>query len=131
MGAPLFRRFASFRELIQPGQLPDIKLLTNGIEVETSCDGKRTVNLDPGYLSVANVIIATTKNHYHRVPLHKGIYGHMEYVIKKKNTLTPLEWTYPDFRSSAYMDFFNRLIRLFKADIGRPPPLRESAEKIE
>jgi len=114
MGSPLFRRFASFKDLIQPEQLPGIKLLTNRIEIETACEGKRTVNLDPGFLSAANVIIATSKNHYHRVPLQKGIYAHMEYVIKKKNTLTPLEWTYPDFRTPGYMDFFNRLIRLYK-----------------
>ena len=119
MGIPLFRRFVSFKELIEPVQLPDIKLLANRIEDETACDGKRTVNLDPGYLSAANVIIATTKNHYHRVPLQKGIYAHMEYVIKKKNTLTPLEWTYPDFRTQQYTDFFNRLIRLFKENICR------------
>ncbi len=119
MGVPLFRRFVSFKELIEPVRLPDIKLMTNGIEVETVCNGKRTVNLDPGYLSAANVIIATTKNHYHRVPLQKGIYAHIEYLIKKKNTLTPLEWTYPDFRTPGYMDFFNRLIRLFKENIGR------------
>jgi hypothetical protein len=119
MGFPLSRRFVSFKELIEPVRLPDIKLMTNKIEGETACNGKRTVNLDPGYLSAANVIIATTKNHYHRVPLQKGIYAHMEYVIKKKNTLTPLEWTYPDFRTPQYMDFFNRLIRLFKENIGR------------
>lgn len=114
MGAPLYRRFVSFEELIDPGQLPDIKLLTNKIEGETARNGKRTVNLDPGYLSHANVIIATAKNHYHRVPLQKGIYAHIEYVIKKKNTLTPLEWTYPDFRSPGYMDFFKQMIPLFK-----------------
>jgi hypothetical protein len=60
MGGPLFRRFVSFKELIEPVRLPDIKLMTNRIEDETACNGKRTVNLDPGYLSAANVIIATT-----------------------------------------------------------------------
>ncbi|HLP60767.1 MAG TPA: DUF4416 family protein, partial [Candidatus Deferrimicrobium sp.] len=58
-------------------------------------------------------IIATTKNHYHRVPLSKGIYAHIEYVIKKKKII-PLEWTYPDFKTPQYMDFFERLNLLFK-----------------
>jgi hypothetical protein len=116
MGTPLFRRFISFKALIPPEQLPDIKLLTNKIEIETACDGKRTINLDPGYLSEANVIIATTKNHYHRVPLTKGIYAHMEYVIKGKK-ICPLEWTYPDFRTPRYMDFFSQLIRIFKINV--------------
>lgn len=113
MGSPLFRQFVSFSELIQPQQLPDIKLLTNKIEIETARDGNRTVNLDPGYLSEANVIIATTKNYYHRVPLAKGIYAHMEYVIRGKK-ICPLEWTYPDFKSAGYMEFFEQLRILYK-----------------
>lgn len=116
MGTPLFRSFISFKALIPPGQLPDIKLLTNKIEIETAVEGKRTVNLDPGYLSEANVIIATTKNNYHRVPLQKGIYAHMEYVIKGKK-ICPLEWTYPDFKSAGYLDFFQELHQLYKKQV--------------
>lgn len=117
MGSPLYKRFLSFKTLIQPEILPDIKLLTNDIENRRAQQGKRVINIDPGFLSDANVILATTKNHYHRVPLAKGIYAHIEYVIKKKNTLTTLEWTYPDFRTPQYMDFFIRLIPIYKQDI--------------
>jgi hypothetical protein len=116
MGSPLYRRFISFEKLISPEQLPAIKIYTNKIEIKTSINGNRVVNLDPGYLSDANVIIATTKNYYHRVPLSKGIYAHMEYVIKKKK-LVPLEWTYPDFKTPQYMDFFTRLIPIYKESI--------------
>ena len=116
MGSPLYRRFISFKKLISPDQLPAIKIHTNKIETETSINGNRVVNLDPGYLSDANVIIATTKNFYHRVPLSKGIYAHMEYVIKKKK-LVPLEWTYPDFKTPQYVEFFTRLIPIYKENI--------------
>lgn len=117
MGAPLFKRFISFTELIDPVRLPEIKLLTDKIENETASAGRRIINIDPGFLSNANVILATTKNHYHRVPLSRGIYAHIEYVIKKKNTLTPLEWTYPDFRTPHYMAFFEKLIALYKKNL--------------
>jgi hypothetical protein len=113
MGSPLFRRFIAFEKLISPEELPDIKLLTDRMEMETAVNGNRIINLDPGYLSEANVIIATTKNYYQRVPLSKGIYAHMEYVIKKKKLWT-LEWTYPDFKTPQYMDFFEKLNQLFK-----------------
>ena len=116
MGTPLFRRFVSFKELIPPEQLPGIKLLTNQVELESAREGKRIINLDPGYLSDANVVIATTKNYYQRIPLQKGIYAHMEYVIKGKS-LCPLEWTYPDFKSAGYLDFFQRLLQLYKREI--------------
>jgi hypothetical protein len=116
MGSPLFRRFVSFGDLIQPERLPDIKLMANAIEIETALDGNRTVNLDPGYLSEANVIIATTKNYYQRVPLAKGIYAHLEYVFMGKKIKT-LEWTYPDFKSPGYLDFFQQLKLLYKQNL--------------
>ena len=116
MGSPLYRRFISFEKLISPDRLPDVKLITNRIETVNAVDGKRVVNLDPGYLSDANVIIATTKNHYHRVPLALGMYAHMEYVFKKKK-LVPMEWTYPDFRSPQYMAFFEQLVPVYRQNL--------------
>lgn len=116
MGETLFRRFVSFTSLIDPVQLPDIKLLTNRIEIDTTNSGNRTINLDPGYLSDANVIIATTKNYYHRVPLARGIYSHMEYVLKGKQ-FHFMEWTYPDFKSEAYLDFFRQLLVIYKQQL--------------
>ncbi len=117
MGVPLYKRFVSFSGLIESVRLPGVKILTDKIEVETAESGNRVINIDPGYLSNANVILATTKNHYHRVPLQDRIYAHIEYVIKKKNTLTPLEWTYPDFRSPRYMNFFEELIPIYKKNL--------------
>lgn len=114
MGQPLYRRFLSFQELISPERLPTIKRATNRLEKDLSEAGKRTVNIDPGYLSDVNVIIATSKNYYHRVPLQQGIYAHLEYVIRHRQP-TPLEWTYPDFTSDAYIAFFKRLLELFRS----------------
>jgi Domain of unknown function (DUF4416) len=125
MGTPLYKQLVSFSKLIEPEQLPEIKIYTNGIEVERADSGNRTINIDPGFLSDANVILATTKNHYHRVPLTKGIYAHIEYVIKKRNTLTPMEWTYPDFRTQQYKDWFVQLIATYKQDI----KMQKTAEK--
>jgi hypothetical protein len=114
MGFPLFRKFVSFERLMDPQQLPAAKLFSNRIEEQFSDRGKRQINVDPGFVSDANVIIATTKNHYHRIPLRNGIYAHMEYTIRKK-TVSPLDWTYPDFRKPEYMNFFNRLIERYKS----------------
>jgi hypothetical protein len=115
MGEPLLRRFVSFRELLNPEKLPEIKMAAMLLEELLAVGGRRTVNLDPGYLSEANVIIATAKNHYHRVPLRAGIYAHMEYVLKDGN-LQFLPWTYPDFKTEAYLDFFRRLQQLHRLE---------------
>jgi hypothetical protein len=113
MGAPLFRQFVSFQELLSPEKLPQTKIFTNKLEKQLAIAGNRTVNLDPGYMSDANVIIATCKNHYHRVPLKRGIYAHLEYVLKNKQ-LSFLPWTYPDFQTEPYLAFFRQLFVLFK-----------------
>ena len=113
MGEPLFRQFVSFSRLQNPERLPEIKFFTNRLEERFLNAGKRTVNLDPGYLSDANVIIATGKNHFHRVPLSRGIYAHLEYVLKNKQ-LEFLPWTYPDFKQPEYLAFFRQLFILFR-----------------
>ncbi len=114
MGTPLYRKFLSFSKKIQPEKLSGIKILTNSIESSMMIAGKRVVNIDPGYISDANVIIATAKNYYHRVPLSNGIYAHIEYVIKNKKFYF-LEWTYPDFKTQEYLVFFRKLKELYKS----------------
>jgi hypothetical protein len=118
MGEPLFRQFVSFGGLQDPEKLPEIKFFTNRLEERFLNAGKRTVNLDPGYLSDANVIIATGKNHFHRVPLRRGIYAHLEYVLKNKQ-LEFLPWTYPDFKQEEYLVFFRQLFILFRQNSQR------------
>jgi hypothetical protein len=113
MGTPLFRQFVSFQEFLAPEKLPKIKIFTNKLEKQLAGAGKRTINLDPGYMSDANVIIATSKNHYHRVPLNRGIYAHLEYVLKNKQ-ISFLPWTYLDFQTESYLAFFRQLFVLFK-----------------
>ncbi len=121
MGSPLFKRFVSFSNLISPEKLPDIKIYCNQIERERAVAGRRAINLDPGYLSIANVVIATTKNHYHRIPLSRGIYAHMEYIFKK-NKVETLPWTYPDFREEVYIDFFRQLKLLYRVNLQQNTP---------
>jgi len=108
MGSPLYRCFVAFRELVNPEFLPEFKLMTLALEKDLSLDGCRQVNLDPGYLSTAAVVIATAKNHAHRIPLRNGVYAHLEYVVRGGG-VQPLDWTYPDFRTSLYLEYFNDL----------------------
>jgi hypothetical protein len=96
MGSSLLRRFISFDTLIKPETLPDIKLITNRIEEHFSKEGKRNVNIDPGYLSQAQLILATGKAYTHRPYLRDGIYADLT-LLYRHNTFEPLQWTYPDY----------------------------------
>ena len=96
MGGTLVRRFLSMEELIRPESLPDIKLATNEIEKETAVDHQRTVNIDPGYLSQAHLILATGKGYTHRPYLRNGIYADLTLIYQGKKFCS-MPWTYPDY----------------------------------
>ena len=108
MGPGLERMFVSFERLVPPESLSEAKLLTNGLEEKARGHfraARRAVNLDPGYLTAASLIMATTKDFSHRIPLQRGIYAHLEFLFQK-NSIRPLDWTYPDLRGDRYAAFF-------------------------
>jgi hypothetical protein len=119
MGKNLKRKFLSFASLISPEKLGEIKLRTNGLEEEIRKELKedrRVVNLDPGYLTQSALIMATTKDFAHRIPLQKGIYAHLELLFSKKSIKT-LDWTYPDYRTEQYQKFFMEIRRIYLSQV--------------
>jgi hypothetical protein len=108
MGTSLQKKFVSFQRMIPLEELSDIKLLTNGIEQQSAQDGKRRINLDPGYVTHAQMVLATTKNYSHRIYIGKGIHGELTYIYKKK-AFHFLEWTYPDYREPWVITFFENV----------------------
>ena len=107
MGKDLSRIFLLFDSLVSRERLPEVKLRTNDIETLFSKEGKRTVNIDPGYVSLENVVLATTKGYSHRIYLGAGIYGDLT-LIYRSGTYKPLEWTYPDYGSEETISLFKR-----------------------
>ena len=114
MGSELLRKFVSFGKLIQPEELVEIKLFTNSVEQELLYPNtdRRRINLDPGYVSAAKLILASTKDHIHRTYLKDGIYAETTLRMEKK-TFRPWQWTYPDYRSEKYIEIFNEIRRRY------------------
>lgn len=105
MGAPLFRRFIVFQNLIDQETLPDIKLWTNELEnTFLNQSGNRHVNLDPGYLTLERFILATGKNFTHRVYLRDGIFADLT-LIYTKGAFQTLPWTFPDYATETIRAF--------------------------
>jgi hypothetical protein len=107
-GSPLIRRFAAFERLITPETLPDIKLWTNRLEKNLSSEGKRSVNIDPGYLSTAHLILATGKGYSHRPYLRDGIYADVTLMYQNRE-FHVLPWTYPDYAEKTTQEMLSRL----------------------
>jgi hypothetical protein len=113
LGWPLFRQFIFFKDLIDPGTLSDFKLKTNEIEDALSSKGKRHINLDPGYLTLSKIVLASTKNYAHRIYLGKGIYGEVT-LIFRNGVYNPHDFTYRDYRDKMYIDLFMNARALLK-----------------
>jgi len=114
MGEGLLRKFVSFDRLLPADEIAEIKRQTNAIEERLAADiadgPKRPVNLDPGYLSLSKVVLATTKDYSHRLYLGRGIYAEVTLHFHK-GRYEPWEWTYRDYRTPEYGAFFLEMRR--------------------
>ena len=113
IGYPLLRRFLFFKTLIYPGDLADIKIQTNKIEDMLSYEDKRRINLDPGYLTLSKIVLASTKNYAHRIYLGKGIYGEVT-LIYREGTYKPHIFSYMDYQDKFYIETFMNIRSLYK-----------------
>jgi len=123
MGDLIDRVFFSFERLIEADQLAEIKRQTNQLEDELApllrtpnTVVKRPVNLDPGYVEQAKVVLASTKNFYHRIYMSGGVFAEVTMHFKN-NTYQFFPWTYPDYQSKDYQDFFLRMRQIYRSQL--------------
>lgn len=115
MGSGLFRRFLSFKNLVDPSRLAAVKILANTLEsrlARSSKQAKRPINIDPGYITDAKLVLASTKDYSHRIYIGKNIYAEIT-LFYQKNTFHPNNWTYPDYRTDEYISIFNDIRAIF------------------
>lgn len=116
MGTVLPKRLWSFRNLIDPSELPTIKRTTNDWENEyklvhdrrkdRTLGITRPINLDPGYLDLGKLVLASTKDHAHRIYLSQGIFAETTLIFTQKQWKS-LPWSYPDYQSAGYQSFLS------------------------
>ncbi len=116
-GPRLVRRVWAFARLIDPGDLAAIKTRTNALEWQLAAAGKRRVNLDSGYVSLSKLVLATTKNHGHRIyigrtPAAVGIYAEVTLQYRRK-AFRAWECTYPDYATPEYCTLFEKIRAIY------------------
>jgi hypothetical protein len=107
----LERFFVFYPKLVNREELITAKLLSTKLEIESSHKDNRIYNLDPGYISKDQVLLATGKPYSHRIYLGEGVYGELTYRFSGKS-FSKLEWTYPDYSHDEIVQQFN-FIRQF------------------
>ena len=122
MGCGLMRKFLFFKGTVSPDILPFCKLFT--VTLERCCsspiDGRdcRRINVDPGYVTEAKVVLATSKDFAHRISIGEGVYAEVTLKYNKKaRSFETLEHTYPDFRTTDSLALFNNARRILRGSM--------------
>ncbi|MCM8820535.1 MAG: DUF4416 family protein [Candidatus Omnitrophica bacterium] len=118
MGDNLKRRFVSFKNLVSPEDAYIWKHITNDIEGEFFVPSgfPRAVNLDPGYINLSHIVLFSTKDFYHRIYLGKGIFAEVT-LYYEKGRYNFLPWTYTDYKTQGYLDFFTGIRNIYKEQL--------------
>ena len=118
MGEGLKKQFLALQKPFDPAELAEIKLAANAWEAEYTQGAAhpepRPLNLDPGYLTPAKLVLASTKDHSHRIYLSRGIYAEVT-LHYQAGAWQPREWTYPDYRRADFHEYFLQLRRELQA----------------
>ncbi len=118
MGKGLKRRIVSFSELVDPSFLPELKEKASSLEDDFRVDGKRTVNVDVGYLDYHKLVLASWKGRGNKVYLSRGVWADVT-VFFQKGRVIPLEWSFPDFRAGIYDADLLRVRALYREKMRR------------
>ncbi len=113
MGPGLLRWLVSFERLISPEEIVEVKLESNRIEEEFEAGGRRSVNLDPGYMDIYKIVLASAKFQGPKIYLGEGIYA--DPALHYDKGWKPFPWGFPDFRDGRYNDVLTEIRRLYKA----------------
>ena len=108
MGSDLKKTLVAFDGFVDPGSLADWKLQTNRWETAWINDPAHResgpLNLDPGYMSQAKLVLATIKDRDHRIYLHDGIFAEVTLTFVGKKW-EHHRWSYPSYRTEQVANF--------------------------
>ena len=116
MGKPLLRRFISFKELQDPLGFIKIKSVCMEIEKRYASEKKRKINIDPGYLNEAKLVLTTIKDFSHRIYLGKGVYAEVTLYFHN-GKFCDFPTTFPDYRTHSYKDIFHSIRSIYRQNI--------------
>lgn len=128
------RAFLSYEALINREEIPDIKLWTNDLELQIAesngTPGLRPVNLDPGYMTMGQFFLATTKDQRQRVYVRDGIFVEPTLYFQDGH-FHHFDWTYRDYQSETYIQYLEAVRRnlAYQNTTGKPYRLRNEVQK--
>lgn len=108
MGIGLVKRFIVFKKEISKEELAEIRKKTGEIEDKFRVDGKRKINLDPGYINKKEVVLASVKRSDFKEELGNDIFAHRIYSFEDDKVKTFFH-TFPDYKVKENIEFFLKI----------------------
>lgn len=107
MGSLLYKKFLLLNTAVSLENAHRAKIESNDWEKQFMTDRRRAVNIDPGFLTLFNFSLLTTKGFSHRIYLAEGIWSELTLVFHNGNFVVQ-PWTYPDYKTNEALDFFTK-----------------------
>ncbi len=130
MGAPLFRTFLSLSDIGPADRIIKIKKACLKLETHFSKEGRRKINLDPGYIDLYKLVLVSEKYMGHKIYIGEGICADMVLLLGKKK-VTPFRWTFPDFKSGRYDNYILALRQNYLRELKNEGILPEKSDAKE
>jgi hypothetical protein len=122
MGPDLKKQLVAFATLLDPGDLAWWKLQSNAIEqrriAQFPAAVPRPVNIDPGYVTEAKLVLASTKDRDHRIYLGQGIYAEITLYYHRRAWQSS-RWTYADYQRPEYHAFLSNCRDYLRQQLAR------------
>jgi hypothetical protein len=120
MGEGLRRCWYCFDALWRAEELPQARATTGRIESTFSVGAKREVNLDPGYLDLGKLVLASWKEAPDKIYMGDGVWAHTCLRFGDGRFRAP-DHSFPDFRDGRFDDFMLEARALYKSRLRGSP----------
>ena len=115
-GKGLKKRLISFENLIDRERIVDIKIFSMNLEERFSRNGRRQINIDPGYITETSLILTSKKERPHRIYLSRGVFAEVTLLFGRKSCIN-LPWTFPDYKTDIVCNFLIKVRRKYLEQI--------------
>lgn len=104
MGPGLKKKLLVFEKNVSKEELADVKFFITEVEKKFSKDGKRAVNIDPGYLSSKELVLATFKEKSFKEKINDRVWVHKVLEFDNDN-VKQFFHTFADYRDKKNQEF--------------------------
>jgi len=114
MGEGLQRTWYGFRDLCPAERLVEARLKTGEIEDRFAVEGRRRVNLDPGYLDLGKLVLASLKEAPDKIHMGDGVWAHVCLQFRDGKFTAP-DHSFPDFKDGRFDELMLEARELYKS----------------